>query len=335
MGITMWDQILVISSPKAGAGGSGVRLRLLQERLAEMGFTVTIETNLMTGIAQVQRSLQVGQTTLVVAAGGDGTLNLVAGRMPKGTAIMPFPLGTENLAARHYGIAVSAQQAVVQGVETVLRGRSVWIDAGRARFSRPGRQHPREQVFLVMASVGFDAEVVRRMHLTRTGHINRWSYAKPIWHALRTYHYPRIRVERATTTGWEAVEVETKGHSNPLTVAWAFVFNLPRYAAGLKIEPRAIESDGLLDFCGLEMGSHYQSLRYLTGVLTGRHHGWSDVQTCRGVEFRLSSDRPLAVQLDGDFVARLPVELSLEPQRVLLRLPNILDLERSESALEH
>ena len=41
-----------------------------------------------------------------------------------------------------------------------------------------------------MIGCGFDAEVVRRVHLERDGHITRLSYLKPIWESIRSYEYP-------------------------------------------------------------------------------------------------------------------------------------------------
>jgi diacylglycerol kinase family enzyme len=201
-------------------------------------------------------------------------------------------------------------------VATAVRGRLCHIDAGVATFFKRKKIRS-EKMFLIMATVGFDADVVRRMHLTRKGHIRRWSYLKPILTSLRKYRYPRIRVEPLGSVDG----VNEPKFEEPLTVAWALLFNLPRYAAGLSIETLADETDGSLDFCGLSRGSHANGIRYLLGVIFRKHTGWSDVKRMRGKHFRLSSVLPVAVQLDGDYAGRLPVEIRVEPLRVTLRLP--------------
>lgn len=272
---------------------------------------VVVETDITVVQKRVAAESASGRKMCVAAAGGDGTLNLLASVLPPEVPLMPFPLGTENLVARHYGLlGPTGTFDLDVAVQTVLRGRLKRVDAGMATFLKRNKSR-RDKLFLIMASVGFDAEVVRRMHLTRRGHINRWSYLKPILASLRKYRYPRIRVESPGGTSSD----------DPLTVAWALLFNLPRYAAGLSIESLADETDGELDFCGLSYGSHVHGLRYLVGVLTGRHTSWKDVKRVRGASFRLTSTLPVAVQLDGDYAGRLPVEIRVEPQRVTLRLP--------------
>lgn len=312
------DSVVIATSPKAGSGAGREGLALLQQKLRAAGIRVDRETDVAIIIRRVEEALQRGRPPCVVAAGGDGTLNLMASVLPATVPIMPLPLGTENLVARHYGVSCSPEEAA----STVLRGRSLRIDAGIARFGSraESRKRQQERMFLVMASIGFDAQVVRRMHLTRRGHIRRWSYLKPILATLRSYRYPPVHAER---TGAAAADAEA------LTVAWALVFNLPRYAAGLAVETEANETDGLLDFCGLREGSTLHGLRYLGGVLTGRHVGWPDVHRIRGDSFRFSCDAPLAVQLDGDYAGRLPVEVRIEPQRVTLRLPTPTNLRAS------
>lgn len=308
------DLVVVVTSPKAGAGGSGDRIERLRDRLSELGMEVVVETDITLVQKRVTSAITARRKLCVAAAGGDGTLNLLASVLPPETPLMPFPLGTENLVARHYGLLGPAGKFDLEvAVQTVLHGRQHRIDAGVASFSRRKKSR-REKMFLIMASVGFDAEVVRRMHLTRRGHINRWSYLKPILASLRKYRYPGIRVE----------PLDGCSTSEPLMVAWALLFNLPRYAVGLTIESLAEETDGKLDFCGLSYGSHIHGLRYLLGVLTRRHTKWKDVKRVRGASFRLSSKVPVAVQLDGDYAGRLPMDIRVEPQRVTLRLPPLV-----------
>lgn len=304
------DAVVIATSPKAGSGAGRDCLQVLQEKLEAADLRVEVHGDVPTIRRRVDEAIARGRPPCVIAAGGDGTLNLMASLLPAEVPIMPLPLGTENLVARHYGVCNLPDAAA----ETVLRGRSLRIDAGIARFGdfdHP-RRRSRERMFLVMASVGFDAQVVRRMHLTRRGHIRRISYAKPILATLRSYRYPPVRVER----------FGTEADGDPLTVAWALVFNLPRYAAGLAVETSADETDGLLDFCGLRDGSLLHGLRYLSGVISGRHATWPDVHRIRSERFRFSSEAPLAVQLDGDYVGRLPLDVRVAPQRVTLRLPN-------------
>ncbi|MBI2479672.1 MAG: hypothetical protein HYV60_13880, partial [Planctomycetia bacterium] len=105
---------------------------------------------------------------------------LLANRLPKNTPLAVLPLGTENLLSKH----LRMKRDPAEVCRTICDGRAAKFDAGRAG----------EQVFLIMAGCGFDAEVVRRLHRERTGHIHHLSYIKPIWESIHNYDYPELRV---------------------------------------------------------------------------------------------------------------------------------------------
>ena len=139
-----------------------------------------------------------GELRAVVAAGGDGTVAEVINRCPVGTPVAVLPMGTENLLAKYLEIGPSPAALG----QIIAQGQAAWLDAGRAN----GR------LFLLMASIGFDAEVVRQLHATRDGNIRRWSYAKPILNTIRTYSYPELRVHSGPMAARKARSSVADGH---------------------------------------------------------------------------------------------------------------------------
>ncbi len=139
-------------------------------------------------------------------------------RTEPGVPISVFPLGTANLLAKYLGI----QADIPSYCQTLLAGHTVQLDAGRAN----------DRIFLLMAGCGFDGEVVEQLHRVRVGHISMWNYLKPILAAIRSYEYPELRIE--------CHDVPTAHDPRLVRLAarWAFVVNLPRYAAGLQFAPR-------------------------------------------------------------------------------------------------
>jgi diacylglycerol kinase family enzyme len=101
----------------------------------------------------------------------------------------------------------------------------------------------------------------------------------------------------------------------------AFVFNVPRYALGLPLAPQARDDDGLLDLCLFQRGSPRDLVRYFWALLRGAHTGLPDVQCARAARFRIQSDQPVPVQLDGDFFGWLPVELSVRRAALPVLIP--------------
>ncbi len=188
-----------------------------------------------------------------------------------------------------------------------------------------------------MVSCGFDAEVVRRLHESRRGHINHWSYLKPIWDTIRSYEYPEIRVHCEHHDGSPArAESELNGRWNStaerstaigeaavlahesLFARFAFVFNVPRYAMGFQFVPEASGDDGLLDVCAFERGSFAHGLWYLANVICGRHPNISSCLMRQTRRVRIESDRPVPYNLDGDPGGFLPVDVEIVPERLTL-----------------
>ncbi len=290
-------RVVIVTSPKAGSGLGRDQIPKLVAMLEQHSIGVELTDSIPRLTRWIGEACEANEvdSLVVVTAGGDGTLSLVADHVSPEITIVPMPLGTENLLARYFGLTASADHLLA----TIRSGRTIQIDAGRANG----------KLFLVVASAGFDAEVVRGMHLTRRGHIRRIDYAGPMFRAIRRYAFPDIEIR---------MDGE-RYHESPLK--WAMLFNLPRYAASLAIEPDACGDDGMLDLIGFKRGSVLSGLRYAGGVFCGVHRNWSDVVRQRGKRIELTSKTRVPYQLDGDYVGRLPLSIETLPGRVRLRVP--------------
>ena len=319
------SQILIAANPKSGAHSSRSRVSALRDCLLSNHFDVEVCDTLELLAYRSQQLSDAGSLRAVIAAGGDGTVAAVTNLIPQDIPIAVFPLGTENLLAKYFGLTsdiTALLQSLRQG--TVLR-----VDVGRAN----GR------LFLVMLGCGFDAEVVRRLHQHRQGHIRRMSYAKPIFDAVRTYQYPQIEIEvlehqsagSVQISGEIASGVEATSDFLPgqkagadraiAPAAWLFAFNLPKYAANLQFCPQATERDGLIDVCPFRRGGLWHSAWYLTKVWRGKHQMLNEFRHFRASRFRLTSRSTVPYQLDGDPGGVLPLEVETLRERLPLLIP--------------
>lgn len=297
------DQVLVAMNPRAGAGSSRRKVEQLTALLAEAGVPTTVLTSLDEVADRAAALHQAGTLRAVVAAGGDGTVAEIVNRIQAGVPVAVLPVGTENLLARYVGLN-RGPEAVCQAV---VEGWVASLDAGRAG----GR------LFLLMASAGFDADVVGRLHASRRGNISHFSYVKPILESIRSYDYPRLRIQVIDAAPGD-VQREQE-----VCACWAFVFNLPCYGFGLKIAPWARGMDGRLDLCAFRGGSFWNGLNYLAQVLCGSHQSCPDTMVTRATKLRIESDRPAPYQLDGDPGGMLPVEIEVVTNHVCLIAPRV------------
>jgi diacylglycerol kinase family enzyme len=227
-----------------------------------------------------------GELRTVVSAGGDGTVAAVLNRISERIPLTIFPLGSENLLAQQYCIPRD-----VGGVAQMVGGMQIEeLDLFRANG----------KLFLIMVSVGFDARVVQSVHENRRSHVTRWAYWMGIWRALWSYRWPRLEVESKMEDGWERIG----------SCHWIFGFNVPKYAAGIRIMDEAIADDGLIDIGMFEGGGVWSGFWNYVHVVMGRHRRSRRWKQKRARGLRVSGpEGQVGYQLDGDYGGPLPLEI--------------------------
>jgi diacylglycerol kinase family enzyme len=147
----------VIFNPAA----RGNKARHFRRHLDEIGGQSALKATTAPGDARRLAAEAVGEGfDLIVAAGGDGTVNEVLnglGDAPDGFArarLGVLPLGTVNVFAREFKIPSRVERAW----EILLHGRETRIDLPRAEFSVNGA--PRRQYFIQLAGAGLDARAI-------------------------------------------------------------------------------------------------------------------------------------------------------------------------------
>jgi YegS/Rv2252/BmrU family lipid kinase len=291
--MTRLRRVVVIQrNPKSGTGRRKHLLFAMIRRLRELGFRPRCfrhRDRLDQWLAMPDHRQQVA---CIVAAGGDGTVADLINRHPS-MKLALLPLGNENLLARYLGVPACGRAAA----EIVARGGCRTLDLCQVNGRR----------FALMASAGFDAEVVRVTHETRVGHVSRISYIKPIWNAMRKYKYPVVRVR--------------VDDDPPVEGRLAVVVNVPAYALRLPVARASDACDGQVDVRVFQRGSTFQMLRYFCMVAIGRHERLSDVVCRAGKRVRIDADTPVPLQIDGDPAGTTPAEIQVLPRALEVYAP--------------
>lgn len=283
------SRVVILANPLAGTGASGGVIEELVKALDGRGFQPAICWQR----EELPAFLDAGprdDLRCVVAAGGDGTLAEVINRAP-GVPVATLPLGNENLVALYCRIERSPERLAA----IIAAGNCRQFDLASANGRR----------FALMAGAGLDAEVVRRVHAARRGHINRLTYAWQVAWTIQDYNFPTVEVEIGET-------------GERLRGAMVFVFNLPQYALNLPLAPDAQPDDGLLDLYVFQRPGLVNLLRYFDAVVRSAQHKLPDCQhrAVRGVRLESASRVPL--QTDGDPAGCLPVIIEVVPRALTL-----------------
>jgi len=143
---------VIIGNPNSGSAGDEGYLEGFADTLRAGGLEVEVlnteRPNHATELAAT------GGNRLVIAAGGDGTVNEVLNGLSMGATLGILPLGTANVLARELGLPLEPEAAC----ERILTGAAFRMDVGVATDGEGS-----ERRFACMAGIGFDADVVREV----------------------------------------------------------------------------------------------------------------------------------------------------------------------------
>ncbi len=175
---------MIIFNPVAG-GTRRRRLAAALRALRAAGATIELAETTHAGHARAIAADAVRRgVTMLVAAGGDGTIAEVAAGMLGGAARLGLlPLGTANVLAHELGVPLQPRAAAA----VLVAGRQVMLHPGMARWA-----DGRERLFVQMLGAGFDAAVVRTLDPAEKRRLGRGAYLLESLRQLRAYDFPAI-----------------------------------------------------------------------------------------------------------------------------------------------
>jgi diacylglycerol kinase (ATP) len=290
-------EVALVFNPVSGSGRARRSAEAIARGLSARGIAPRLVES-QRGPAEAWLRPHLRGVRALVVAGGDGGVRMCA--QEAALAAVPLwqaPCGTENLVARAFG--TSTDPARIADAVAAQRVRS--IDLADAAG----------EPCVIMASVGFDAEVVHALSARRTGGISHLSYARPILELLRSWSPPEL--------AWEI-----DGEREWLGRGMVVVGNLAEYGARLNPAASAVPDDGELDAVFLPAGSAAGLLPWIPLLRFGLHLRHPSVRERRGRRIELHADRPVRLQVDGDAAGTAAGARRIEIRLAAHRLPMLL-----------
>lgn len=247
------------------------------------------------GSEAAQRAIDAG-AEVVVAIGGDGTVRAVAETLAgTGVALGIIPMGTGNIFARNMDLPLGDIPGLLR---IALDGRDAPTDVGRVVLNRGPKGPDEEHMFLVMAGVGFDAEMVAGADERLKRRLGWLAYFLA---AMKHLGARRIHAS-VSVDGSDEVEGQMR------TVLFANVGRLP---GGLILAPDASADDGFLDAVTLDARAGIVGWTGLFGNVIAQGAGFrqpavlkayaaSRIDHARGAHMTVSLDHLYKVQADGE-----------------------------------
>jgi diacylglycerol kinase (ATP) len=268
---------IIIANPEAGSYEQHrQQLEETRQYLQEQGWQVEIKLTEEAGDGKrIAREAVEQQCNVVIATGGDGTVNEVIQSLAGSqTALGVLPSGTVNVWAREIGVPINDYE---QAREVLLHGEQRRIDLGQVNS---------ERYFLLMSTIGLDAEVTRTVE-SLTKKFGVFTY---LLHTLKLgLGYPNftafLQIGRRTI----------RGHALQIIFG-----NTQLYAGAIKFTWHAQADDGQLDICLVRSKNIVNRFSIVYDFLFKRKRREQWVLYDSAKEIKIHTNRKVALQVDGD-----------------------------------
>src|SRR6516162_4020527 len=300
---------LLIHNPNAGGGGNARRTKLDEARriLESRGIRADLAETTGPGEAtEIARRASGEGRQLVIACGGDGTINevvngLAASQNGDRVPLALLPAGTANVLAKELELSWDIPTAADQ----LARGEVRDVALGLAT---PLEEREKARYFLSVAGAGPDGRITYAVDLelkARMGILAYW------WQGAREVFNYKFQHFRVTSEGQQR------------EVSLVIVGRTKHYGGPFKITTQADLYEDQFELLGLTTKSGLRYLSYLPTLWFGdlrKEEGvyfWkSDRLVCEPIEAE-----PVYAQIDGEPLTRLPVEFRIVPNALRLLVP--------------
>ena len=305
---------LLIHNPNAGRGGAKRRRSLDEARKIFAAVGIEMELAETTGpgdATEIAQRATIERRDLVLACGGDGTLNEVVNGLAGSSnghrvSLALLPAGTANIFAKELNLPWDIPGAA----RKLVRGKVVEIALGLAT---PLLEPAKRKYFLSVAGAGPDGKIVYSVDLDlkmRLGTLAYW------WQGAREifrYDYPHFRVV-----------IDGQSADSSLVI----VGRTKNYGGPFKITTLADLYEDKFEVMTLSTRSGLRYLSYLPTLYLGKLRGTdgvffskTDSLVCEPLD-----GNPVHAQVDGELLGRLPVEFKIVPGALRLLVPEVVGM---------
>jgi YegS/Rv2252/BmrU family lipid kinase len=290
-----------ILNPVAGRGKTYLAIKKIRRILREVGIEHKISITNAPGHATELTKSTCHDQDVVVAVGGDGTINEVINGLIGGKAALGIlPLGSGNDFAK----AIKVPQNIQKAIDILLKHNKRTIDIGKVKTTKYielQSNQTNERYFVNGVGIGFDALVA-----FESSKIKIFSglplYIAALIKALSKYRAPDYVVK--------IDEIRLKNRFFLIAIG-----NGISAGGGFYLTPNAQLNDSKFDVCYVDHVNLFQIIKIFPSVLKGLHGKFKQVHFTQANNIHVNSTERFYVHADGEIVGNLAneVEISMIP----------------------
>jgi len=252
-------ELLFIVNPTAGGGKTVKSIPLIEEYCRKHSISCRIIKTSYPGEASIlAKEASSASCSGVIAVGGDGTvLETANGLIGTSVPLGILPLGSGNDFARTLDIPRGIQ-AIDKALNIIQTGKTSSVDIGLF-FNC---------AFLNVASIGFDAEIIRDLPRIRRFLKGSMAYIASVFYKFMTYKN-------------KTVTLTIDGQDITTDLFLAAICNGTCYGGGMKVNPNGSPTDGFFDLILIKPVPRYKIPILLGRFKKGRHLDLPFVSTYR------------------------------------------------------
>jgi YegS/Rv2252/BmrU family lipid kinase len=244
---------------------------------------------------------------LIVAVGGDGTFNEVANGFIEadqlvrpGACLGILPTGTGGDFQKMLGL--SSRSSIEHAVELLVHGQPNYIDVGKARFLTHDTES-QERYFVNLVSIGIGGSVAARSRNFLTPLGGRLAFLWATFVVLLGYRGKTV-----------TLRVNANGASATHRVTDICIGNGRFYGGGMYPCPTALMDDGVLEITVIDYMNMFRLLKDIGVLYSGHIYSHPKTHHLRGTRIEATSGTPTLIQIDGEPLGQLPVEITVLPK---------------------
>jgi len=287
------DKWRFILNPIAGGGFGKSILPVLEKQLGlrSLDASICITERHNHAIELSRNSLENGYTH-IIAVGGDGTMNEVAGPLIGQKQLLTglIPAGTGNDFIQILGFP---DRFTDEHWDLFFRQSAIKMDVGQVNGLH----------FLNGMGLGFDAQVAAENYVEPGEVAGGGGKGKYIWHIIKTLlFYKECKVAIASRDEKQ----DTDCFINTISIG-------RRFAGSFFLTPEAIANDGLLDVCMIKKLNLLQRFKILSMVPGGSHITDQKVDYYQAQTIRVDFEKKVPFHVDGELYFDTNFEVGILP----------------------
>lgn len=276
-----------IINPVAGSGKMVLATNLIKEAFDPTLYMVTMKyTKYKKHAEMLSKESLASKADIIVACGGDGTINEVASCLLNSSALFGIiPIGSGNGLASHLKISKNITKAI-----QCIKAESIkTIDVGKIH----------ERYFFSNAGIGFDSQVIHNYESSKNRKLS--SYVMATWKSLIAF------------TKNDELEIEINGKSFLINPFMLFISNSNELGYHISLTPKASLEDGMLDVLLVSNLAKQKAVLFGILMLFKKHTALKEVECFQTshVTIKRKSENVCRAQIDGEIYDILPKNFSI------------------------